>query len=133
MATDQMCLIVSQTKQFILFLVHTRLLLLGTISVLSLNVVKPAEAKELNLKIVLVFSSVNLRCILRRFAEEISEYQSRGESKESVFILSYQLAEDLSRAFSERAILKTFMDAESTLLAGSLKVNHIIPCRIFLL
>ncbi|QCD86232.1 acyl-coenzyme A oxidase 3, peroxisomal-like [Vigna unguiculata] len=61
------------------------------------------------------------RDLLRRFAEEVSEYQSRGESKESAFILSYQLAEDLGRAFSERAILKTFMDAESTLPAGSLK------------
>lgn len=34
----------------------------------------------------------------------------------------------MGRAFSERAILKTFMDAESTLPAGSLKVNHIIAC-----
>ncbi|WVZ02059.1 hypothetical protein V8G54_022865 [Vigna mungo] len=68
------------------------------------------------------------RDLLRRFVEEVSEYQSRGESKESAFILSYQLAEDLSRAFSERAILKTFTDAESTLPAGSLKVNHIIAC-----
>lgn len=61
------------------------------------------------------------RDLLRRFAEEVSEYQSRGESKESAFILSYQLAEDLGRAFSERAILKTFVEAESTLPAGSLK------------
>ncbi|KAL2640629.1 hypothetical protein GLYMA_06G285400v4 [Glycine max] len=61
------------------------------------------------------------RDLLRRFAEEVSEYQSRGESKESAFILSYQLAGDLGRAFSERAILKTFMEAESTLPAGTLK------------
>ncbi|XP_040863443.1 acyl-coenzyme A oxidase 3, peroxisomal isoform X2 [Glycine max] len=61
------------------------------------------------------------RDLLRRFAEEVSEYQSRGESKESAFILSYQLAEELGRAFSERAILKTFMEAESTVPAGSLK------------
>ncbi|XP_014492629.2 acyl-coenzyme A oxidase 3, peroxisomal [Vigna radiata var. radiata] len=61
------------------------------------------------------------RDLLRRFFEEVSEYQSRGESEESAFILSYQLAEDLSRAFSERAILKTFIDAESALPAGSLK------------
>lgn len=61
------------------------------------------------------------RDLLRRFAEEVSGYQSRGESKESAFILSYQLAEDLGRAFSERSILKTFMEAESTLPAGSLK------------
>ncbi|TKY66797.1 Acyl-coenzyme A oxidase 3 [Spatholobus suberectus] len=61
------------------------------------------------------------RDLLRRFAEEVSGYQSHGESKESAFILGYQLAEDLGRAFSERAILKTFMGAESTLPAGSLK------------
>ncbi|KAK7405022.1 hypothetical protein VNO78_06157 [Psophocarpus tetragonolobus] len=61
------------------------------------------------------------RDLLRRLAEEVSEYQSRGESKESAFILSYQFAEDLGRAFSERAILKTFIEAESTLPAGSLK------------
>ncbi|XP_057450687.1 acyl-coenzyme A oxidase 3, peroxisomal-like isoform X2 [Lotus japonicus] len=61
------------------------------------------------------------RDLLRRFAAEVSEYQSHGKSKESAFILSYQLAEDLGRAFSERAILKTFMEAESTLSAGSVK------------
>ncbi|XP_014524427.1 acyl-coenzyme A oxidase 3, peroxisomal [Vigna radiata var. radiata] len=61
------------------------------------------------------------RDLLRRFAEEVVEYQARGESKESAFILSYQLAEDLGRAFSERAILKTFIDVESTLPACSLK------------
>lgn len=61
------------------------------------------------------------RDLLRRFAEEVLERQSLGESKESTFILSYQLAQDLGRAFSERAILKTFMEAESTLPAGSLK------------
>ncbi|XP_027346246.1 acyl-coenzyme A oxidase 3, peroxisomal-like [Abrus precatorius] len=61
------------------------------------------------------------RDLLKRFAEEVSEHQSHGKSRESAFILSYQLAEDLGKAFSERAILKTFMDAESTLPAGSLK------------
>ncbi|KAK2380819.1 peroxisomal acyl-coenzyme A oxidase [Trifolium repens] len=61
------------------------------------------------------------RDLLKRFAEEVSEHQSQGNSKESAFILSYQLAEDLGRAFSERAILKTFMEAESALPAGSLK------------
>lgn len=61
------------------------------------------------------------RDLLKRFAAEVSEHQSRGESKESAFILSYQLAEDLGRAFSERAILKTFVETESALPAGSLK------------
>lgn len=35
---------------------------------------------------------------------------------------SYQLAEDLGRAFSDRAILQTFLDAEATVPTGSLKV-----------
>ncbi|CAI8617401.1 unnamed protein product [Vicia faba] len=61
------------------------------------------------------------RDLLKRFAEEVSEHQSNGNSKEFAFILSYQLAEDLGRAFSERAILKTFIEAESALPAGSLK------------
>ncbi|KAK7312847.1 hypothetical protein VNO77_37030 [Canavalia gladiata] len=61
------------------------------------------------------------RDLLRLFAEEVSKYQSQGESKESAFNLSYQLAEDLGRAFSDRAILKSFLEAESTLCAGSLK------------
>ncbi|KAJ1415823.1 Acyl-CoA oxidase, C-terminal [Sesbania bispinosa] len=59
------------------------------------------------------------RDLLGRFAAEVSEYRSHGKSKESAFILSYQLAEDLGRAFSERAILKTFMEAESTLPADA--------------
>ncbi|CAJ2640487.1 unnamed protein product [Trifolium pratense] len=37
---------------------------------------------------------------------------------------SYQLAEDLGRAFSERAILKTLL---------KLKVNHVIAYGVFLL
>ncbi|KAK7257396.1 hypothetical protein RIF29_31345 [Crotalaria pallida] len=61
------------------------------------------------------------RDLLKRFAAEVSQYQARGESKESAVILSYQLAEDLGRAFSERAILKTFLEAESNVPAGSLK------------
>ncbi|KAK4286111.1 hypothetical protein QN277_002717 [Acacia crassicarpa] len=61
------------------------------------------------------------RDLLSRFAAEVSEYQALGESAESAFIQSFQLAEDLGRAFSERAVLQTFMDAESALPAGSLK------------
>lgn len=38
---------------------------------------------------------------------------------------SYQLAEDLGRAFSDRAILQTFIDAEANVTAGSLKVSNI--------
>ncbi|XP_015953674.1 acyl-coenzyme A oxidase 3, peroxisomal [Arachis duranensis] len=61
------------------------------------------------------------RDLLRRFAAEVSQYQTQGESKESAFNLSYQVAEDLGRAFSERAILKTFIEIESKVPAGSLK------------
>lgn len=61
------------------------------------------------------------RDLLNRFAVEVSKYQKQGRSKEHAFILSYQLAEDLGRAFSDRAILQTFLDAEATVPAGSLK------------
>ncbi|KAB5512712.1 hypothetical protein DKX38_029740 [Salix brachista] len=61
------------------------------------------------------------RDLLNRFAAEVSLYQSKGKSKEHAFMLSYQLAEDLGRAFSDRAILQTFIDAEANVTAGSLK------------
>lgn len=46
---------------------------------------------------------------------------------------SYQLAEDLGKAFSDRAIFQTFIEAEAALSSGPLKVNlmncylHISP------
>ncbi|KAJ6763948.1 ACYL-COENZYME A OXIDASE 3.2 PEROXISOMAL-RELATED [Salix purpurea] len=43
------------------------------------------------------------------------------KAKKRAFILSYQLAEDLGRAFSDRAILQTFLDTESNVSAGPLK------------
>ncbi|KAM1114222.1 hypothetical protein TB1_046142 [Malus domestica] len=52
---------------------------------------------------------------------EVSQHQKQGESKEYSVIRSYQLAEDLGRAFSDRAMLQTFIDAEAALPAGSLK------------
>ncbi|GFS34770.1 acyl-CoA oxidase 3 [Actinidia rufa] len=61
------------------------------------------------------------RDLLSRFAAEVSQHQARGQNKEYAFILSYQLAEDLGKAFSERAIFQTFVDAEATLSSGSLK------------
>ena len=36
---------------------------------------------------------------------------------------SYQLVEDLGRAFLDRAILQTFLDAEAAVSSGPLKVN----------
>uniref|UniRef100_A0A803QJM8 Acyl-coenzyme A oxidase n=1 Tax=Cannabis sativa TaxID=3483 RepID=A0A803QJM8_CANSA len=61
------------------------------------------------------------RGLLNRFALEVSQHLKQGQSKEYSFILSYQLAEDLGRGFSDRAILQTFLDAEATLPVGSLK------------
>ncbi|KAK2973266.1 hypothetical protein RJ640_001922 [Escallonia rubra] len=61
------------------------------------------------------------RDLLHRFAAEVSQHQVQGESKEYAFIVSYQLAEDLGKAFSDKAILQTFIEAEETLSAGPLK------------
>ncbi|KAL1555635.1 Acyl-coenzyme A oxidase 3, peroxisomal [Salvia divinorum] len=61
------------------------------------------------------------RDLLNRFAAEVSKYQAQGESKESAFNASYQLAEDLGRAFTDRAILQTFVEAENSLTDASLK------------
>ncbi|PQP97882.1 acyl-coenzyme A oxidase 3 peroxisomal [Prunus yedoensis var. nudiflora] len=61
------------------------------------------------------------RDLLNRFAMEVSERQKQGESKEYSVILSYQLAQDLGRAFSDRTILQTLLDAEAGVPSGSLK------------
>ncbi|XWS39386.1 hypothetical protein CRYUN_Cryun18bG0049300 [Craigia yunnanensis] len=61
------------------------------------------------------------RDLLNLFVADVSQCQAKGESKEHAFIMSYQLAEDLGRAFSDRAIFQTFVEAEATLAAGSLK------------
>ncbi|PIA35061.1 hypothetical protein AQUCO_03600013v1 [Aquilegia coerulea] len=63
------------------------------------------------------------RDLLIRFAAEVSQHQTRGESKEYAFILSYQLAEDLARAFTEKAILQTVIETEMTLSDGPLKMG----------
>ncbi|XVF02074.1 hypothetical protein REPUB_Repub04eG0144800 [Reevesia pubescens] len=61
------------------------------------------------------------RDLLNRFVADVSKFQAKGESKEYAFIMSYELAEDLARAFSDRAIFQTFVKAEATVAAGSLK------------
>ncbi|GFS45633.1 acyl-CoA oxidase 3 [Actinidia rufa] len=61
------------------------------------------------------------RDLLSLFAAEVYQHQAQGQSKEYAFILSYQLAEDLGKAFSERAIFQTFVEAEANLSSGSLK------------
>ncbi|KAJ4770207.1 Acyl-coenzyme A oxidase [Rhynchospora pubera] len=62
------------------------------------------------------------RDLLQRFAKEVSYYQAQGESKEKAFLLSYQLAEDLARAFTERSTLQVFLEAEMNVLQAPLKV-----------
>ncbi|PWA57324.1 acyl-CoA oxidase 3 [Artemisia annua] len=62
------------------------------------------------------------RDLLHRFVTEVSQYQAQGEkSKEHIFSVTYQIAEDLGRAFSDRLILQTYLDVEATVPAGPLK------------
>ncbi|XP_055807401.1 acyl-coenzyme A oxidase 3, peroxisomal-like isoform X1 [Solanum dulcamara] len=61
------------------------------------------------------------RDLLERFAAEVSLCQAQGKSKEFAFNLNYQLAEDLGRAFSDRAVLHIFLDAEETVTSAPLK------------
>ncbi|XP_019172426.1 PREDICTED: acyl-coenzyme A oxidase 3, peroxisomal-like [Ipomoea nil] len=61
------------------------------------------------------------RHLLNLFAAEVSQHQASGEGKENAFLLSYQLAEDLGRAFADRTIYHTFVNAEPSVNSGSLK------------
>lgn len=61
------------------------------------------------------------RDLLSRFAAEVSQRQVEGESKEYAFIQSYQLAEDLGRAYVDLAIYKTILEAEASVPAGPMK------------
>ncbi|KAL6553811.1 Acyl-coenzyme A oxidase 3, peroxisomal [Orobanche minor] len=61
------------------------------------------------------------RDLINRFAAEVSQYQAQGESKDYAFIMSYQLAEDLGRAFSDRTILQTFIESENNVTDAPLK------------
>ncbi|KAK9221609.1 hypothetical protein WN944_010036 [Citrus x changshan-huyou] len=61
------------------------------------------------------------RDLLSRFVMKVSQHQAEGQSKDYALMLSYQLAEDLGRAFSDRAMLQTFIDTEATISSGSLK------------
>ncbi|CAN4117564.1 unnamed protein product [Withania somnifera] len=61
------------------------------------------------------------RDLLERIAAEVSLCQAHGKSKEYAFTLNYQLAEDLGRAFSDRAVLHTFLEAEASVTSGPLK------------
>ncbi|XP_074313080.1 acyl-coenzyme A oxidase 3, peroxisomal-like isoform X2 [Silene latifolia] len=61
------------------------------------------------------------RDLLNRFVAEVSAQQKQGRSKEQAFVLTYQLAEDLGRAFADKAILLTSLEAESNVTARPLK------------
>ncbi|CAD5177408.1 unnamed protein product [Musa acuminata subsp. malaccensis] len=61
------------------------------------------------------------RDLFGRYANEVSQYQAQGETKEKAVLLSYQLAGDLARAFAERSILQIFIDDEMAQPAGPLK------------
>jgi len=61
------------------------------------------------------------RDLLKQFAEEVSLHLAQGESREKALMLSYQLAEDLARAFTERTILQIFLEDERNVPSGSLK------------
>ncbi|OMO67805.1 hypothetical protein CCACVL1_20302 [Corchorus capsularis] len=61
------------------------------------------------------------RDLLNRLVANISQHVAKGESKEHAFIMSFELAEDLGRAFSDRVIFQKFLEAEATLAEGSLK------------
>lgn len=61
------------------------------------------------------------RDLLNRFAAEVSANLKQGRTKKFAFVLGYQLAEDLGRAFADKAILLTCMEAEAKVTPGPLK------------
>ncbi|KAL8109528.1 hypothetical protein AgCh_025587 [Apium graveolens] len=63
------------------------------------------------------------RDLLNRFSAEVSQYQAQGVSTEQAFTLTYQIAEDLGKAFADLAILRTFLEAEEAESAS--QVNKI--------
>ncbi|KAL8109497.1 hypothetical protein AgCh_025556 [Apium graveolens] len=53
------------------------------------------------------------RDLLNRFSAEVSQYQAQG---------TYQIAEDLGKAFADLAILRTFREADEVESASQVKV-----------
>ncbi|KAL8470571.1 hypothetical protein ACS0TY_033206 [Phlomoides rotata] len=79
--------------------------------------------KLFTIAVGVIYSAKDIFCLrerdlVNRFASEISRYEVQGESKESAFMA---LAEDLGRAFADRAILQTFIEAENSVTVTSLK------------
>lgn len=65
--------------------------------------------------------SLRERELLERFAKEVSDHQARGERREYAILLSYQVAEELGRAFSERALFQALLTAELAATDSTLK------------
>ncbi|KAL0723844.1 hypothetical protein Bca4012_038443 [Brassica carinata] len=65
--------------------------------------------------------SIRERDLLERYTSQVEEIQGRGESRELSFLLSHQISEDLSKAFTEKAILQAVLDADAKLPIGSIK------------
>ncbi|KAJ4975742.1 hypothetical protein NE237_000848 [Protea cynaroides] len=61
------------------------------------------------------------RDLLKRFADDVSQHQAQGESKAHAVLLSFQLAVDLARVYSERMVLQTFFESETCHSEGPLK------------
>ncbi|KAM7274668.1 hypothetical protein ACFE04_016534 [Oxalis oulophora] len=61
------------------------------------------------------------RDLLYRFAALVLQSQKSGKTKENAFILNYQLAEDLGRAFSDRTIFQIIVQTEATASDVSVK------------
>ncbi|GAB4859614.1 Acyl-coenzyme A oxidase 3, peroxisomal [Ancistrocladus abbreviatus] len=61
------------------------------------------------------------RELLNCLVEEVSWHQKQGQSKEYAFVQNYLLAEDLGRAFADKAILHTFIEVERNVPTGPLK------------
>ncbi|XP_078438670.1 acyl-coenzyme A oxidase 3, peroxisomal-like [Wolffia australiana] len=61
------------------------------------------------------------RDLLERFSKEVSDHQARGAKKDYAIVLSFQVGEELGRAFSDRAVLQTLLDVEAAAAEGPLK------------
>ncbi|XP_039026827.1 putative acyl-coenzyme A oxidase At3g06690 [Hibiscus syriacus] len=61
------------------------------------------------------------RDLSNRFVADVAKREAKGESTQQAFLRKHQLAEDLSRTFSDRAICQTVIEAEATLPSGSMK------------
>ncbi|KAG2267192.1 hypothetical protein Bca52824_061747 [Brassica carinata] len=68
------------------------------------------------------------RDLLERFTSEVAQLQGRGESRESSsscdgVLQNHELVEDLGKAFTEKAILQTILDAEANYLLAHRRDN----------